>query len=172
MKSPSSYIVSHVPERLSMADDITQKSTRPKKSLLQKDVGDAFLEIVGKAFTFPEKPKQEKLAQLTVEQRLQLQQIEEDAIAEFSGQLDELESALGMLRMGHHLGWKVLYLIHSKRTIRKYEEILNIKIRELFPEVGPSSYRSYGFAVSEKLSNFWKIVSGDTKIPDRRKIEK
>ena len=155
-----------------MADDTTPESNRPKKPLLQKDVGDAFIEIVGKAFTFPEKSKQDKLAKLTDEQRLQLQQIEEDAIAEFGGQLDELESALGMLRMGHHLGWKVLYLIHSKRTIRKYEEILNIKVRDLFPEVGPSSYRSYGFVVAEKLSNFWKIVSGDTKIPDRRKIEK
>lgn len=120
----------------------------------------------------PDKPKEAKLAVLTDEQKQLLQVIEENAIADFRGQLDELESALGMLRMGHHFGWKVLYLIHSKRTVRKYEEILNIKIRDIFPETGPSSYRSYGYHLAEKFSNFWKIVSGDTKIPDRRKVEK
>ncbi|MFA6120178.1 MAG: hypothetical protein WCT35_00185 [Sideroxydans sp.] len=122
-------------------------------------------------FSAPAKPREEKLAKLTDEQKVELQKIEEDAIAGFSGQLDELESALGMLRMGHHFGWKVLYLIHSKRTIRKYEGMLGIKVRDVFPETGPSSYRSYGLALAEKFSNFWKVVGGDIKIPDRKKVD-
>lgn len=116
-------------------------------------------------------PLNERLAKLTPDQISQLQDIEDRAITNFSGTLDELESALGMLRMGHHFGWRVLYLIHSKKTIRKYEEILDIKIRDLFPEEGPSAERSVGLALAKKASNFWKVVSGEIKIENRRDIE-
>lgn len=114
-------------------------------------------------FKVPKKSKEEKLAKRTTVQRAELERIEADAVAEFKGDLPELESALGMLRMGHHFGWKVLHIIHSKRTVRKYEEILGIRIREVFPEVGPSAYRSYGYQVAIAASNFWKVVSGDAK---------
>lgn len=116
-------------------------------------------------------PINERLAKLTPDQASQLQEIEDKAITNFSGTLDELESALGMLRMGHHFGWRVLYLIHSKKTVRKYEEILDIKIRDLFPEEGPSAERSVGLALAKKASNFWKVVSGEIKIENRRDIE-
>ena len=117
------------------------------------------------------KPREQVLAKLSDDQRNQLVDIEGNAIAGFTGQLDELESALGMLLMGHHFGWKVLYLIHSKKTIRKYEDILGIKIRDIFLETGPSSYRSVGLTLAMKASNFWKVVSGEEKIENRRKIE-
>lgn len=120
-------------------------------------------------------PLNERLAKLTVEQKEQLQTIEDKAITNFVGMIDELESALGMLRIGHHVGWKVIYMVHSKKTVRKYEEILDIKVREIFPERGPSAGRSVGLALADKFTNFWKVVSGDKdhKIPteDRKKIE-
>lgn len=119
----------------------------------------------------PKKSKDEKLKKLTPAQRSQLDQIEADAIANFQGQLDELEPAIGMLRMGHHFGWKVLYLIHSKRTIRKYEEILGVKIRDIFDEEGPSSYRSVGYQIAQTFSNFWKVVSGAVKMDTEKKRE-
>jgi hypothetical protein len=112
----------------------------------------------------PKKPRDQKLAKLTAAQRAQLDQIELDAIADYKGDLHELEAALGMLRLGHHFGWKVLYIIHSKRTIRKYEEALGgKKVRELFPEIGPSSYRNAGYRIAQAASNFWKVVSGDAE---------
>jgi len=114
-------------------------------------------------FKVPKKSKEEKLAKLTAAQRAEIERIEADVVAEFKGDLPELESALGMLRMGHHFGWKVLHIIHSKRTVRKYEEILGIRIREVFPDVGPSAYRSYGYRLADAASNFWKVVSGDAK---------
>ena len=113
-----------------------------------------------------------KLKKLTAAQKAELEDIEAKAIARFAGSLDELESALGMLRMGHHFGWKVLYLIHSKQTIRKYEDMLDIKIREVFEETGPSSERSIGFQLAKKVSNFWKIISGEEKIENRRQLER
>jgi len=122
-------------------------------------------------FKIPRKSKDEKLRKLTTAQRAHLDEIEANAIADFRGQLDELESAIGMLRMGHHFGWKILYLIHSKRTIRKYEEILGIKVRELFEDEGPSTYRSYAFHLAREVSNFWKLVSGAEKLPTEKKRE-
>ncbi len=116
-------------------------------------------------------PINERLATLTDEQKVQLQLIEDNAIQNFSGTIDELESALGMLRVGHHMGWKMLYVAHSKKTIRKYEEILDIKIRDLFEERGPSAKRSIGLALADKFTNFWRVVSGDIKIENRKKIE-
>lgn len=103
------------------------------------------------------------LADLTPEQVWDLYQIERKAIASYTGGIDELEAALGMLHMGHHLGWRPLVLVHNKRTLRKYEETLGITIREYFPEEGPSVKRSLGYAIVKRIGNFWKAVSGEIK---------
>ena len=92
-----------------------------------------------------------------------LREIEREAFARFTGQFDELEAALGMLHLGDHVGWKPLVLIHNKRTIKKYEEILGINIREFFPAEGPSVDRSRGYAIAKQIGNFWKAVSGEVK---------
>jgi hypothetical protein len=141
----------------------------PSPGLLKK-LEDATLEAAGKLLGIPKKPKAERLHKLTPAQEQELREIEDRVIAEYQGDLSLLEAALGMLRMGHHFGWKVLYLIHSKKTIRKYEEILGVKIRELFAEVGPSSYRSVGFQLALRFSNFWKVAGGDIKIPKRKDL--
>lgn len=80
-------------------------------------------------------------------------------------QMDELESALGMYVLAHHVGWKVMYLIHSKRTIRKYEDLLGLKLSEHFPEYGPDADRTNAYKIISKVSNFWKLVSGEEKPP-------
>lgn len=98
-------------------------------------------------------------------------EIEREAFAKYSGTFDELEAAIGMLHLGIHLGWKPLVLIHNKRTIRKYEEILGINIREEFPEEGPSAHRSIGYSLAKKIGNFWKAVSGELK-DDELKAER
>ena len=93
----------------------------------------------------------------------QLNDIVRKAIASYTGQFDELEAAIGMLLIGDHMGWKPLVLIHNKRTIRTYEEILGINVREFFPEEGPSVQRSIGYTNAKKIGNFWKAVSGDIR---------
>lgn len=116
----------------------------------------------------PDKPKAARIAKLSPEQEEELRTIEAEAVIKFKGELTQLEAAIGMLRLGHHFGWKVLYLIHTKQTIRNYEEILGVKIREIFQETGPSSYRSVGLNIAERFSNFWKVAGGTIKIPRRR----
>ena len=86
------------------------------------------------------------------------------AIMDFrNGAATELESALGMLYLGHAFGWKVLYIIHSASTVRKYERILGIVAKEEFPEETHHSDRSIAFGVAKKVSNFWKAVRGEVE---------
>jgi len=93
-------------------------------------------------------------------------------VRNFSGSFDELESALGMYLLGRHMGWKVLYLMHTKRTVAKYESILGINVREEFEEEGPGARRSLAFTAALGLSNFWKVVSGEHKLDLEREQRK
>ena len=128
------------------------------------------IEAASKALDMPHKPSAAIRVNRTPEQEERLRDIEMHAVTEFQGDLIQLEAALGMLRMGHHVGWKVLYLIHTKQTIRNYEDILGVKIRDIFGETGPSSYRSFGFNLAQRFSNFWKVAGGTIKIPKRRDV--
>ena len=60
-------------------------------------------------------------------------------------------------------------LLVTARTRTTYNDI---KIREFFPEEGPSAERCQGYRFAKKLSSFWKAVSGDIKVPNRRLIAK
>jgi hypothetical protein len=104
-----------------------------------------------------------RLAPCDQERAALLSELERNAIARFTGSFDDLEAALGVLRLGDHLGWKPLVLIHNKRTIRKFEEILGIELRTFFPEEGPSAERSLGYKVAKQIGQFWKAVSGDLR---------
>jgi hypothetical protein len=104
-----------------------------------------------------------RLENLSADQIKEMHEITKKAIARFKGNASELETALGMFYFGHHVGWKVLVMMHSKKTIRKYEDILQINIREYFEPEGPSWERSLGYKWAKKIGEFWKIVSGDIK---------
>lgn len=104
-----------------------------------------------------------RLAPMDPKRVEELANIEREALARFAGSFDEMEAAIGMLHVGDHFGWKPLVLIHNKRTLRKYEEILQIDIRSFFPEEGPSVERSVGYTIAKRLGNFWKAVSGAVK---------
>jgi hypothetical protein len=109
---------------------------------------------------------------LTCEESQALIKHIEETTRHYAGQFDELEKALGMLVLGRLVGWKVLMLIHNKRTIRKYEKALGINIREEFPEEGPFTHKSVAYSVIKKVGNFWKGVSGELKIEGRRELSK
>lgn len=108
--------------------------------------------------------KRRDAALLTEEQSRRAADRIKFAIENFNGSFDELESAVGMYMLGHYVGWRVLVLLHSKKTIRKYEEILGITVREEFAEEGPEADRSLAYSVAKKVSNFWKVVSGEIKL--------
>lgn len=118
------------------------------------------------------KPKKQfRIPPLSPDEALRLQKIAEDASRGFVGQMDELENALGMLMLGRFMGWRYLVLIHNKRSLRKYEEILAIDIREEFDEEGPLIEKSPAYTLVKKLGAFWKAVSGEQKLENRRALE-
>lgn len=116
------------------------------------------------------KPSKSPLAKITAEQEAHLCEIEKDAFLHFNGSFDDLERAIGMLRLGHHVGWKPLVLIHSKKTISKYEEILGVRLRDIFPEEGPSHKRSVGYTIAKNISNFWKAVNGEVAVEGKKEL--
>ena len=100
-----------------------------------------------------------------------LVRIIDQATTRFEGDMTRLESAIGMLFLGRLFGWRVLVLTHNKRTIRKYEEILGVDVRKEFPEIGPLAHKSVGLEIAEKAGSFWKAVSGDIKVPEKRQLK-
>ena len=88
-------------------------------------------------------------------------QVIDKAFKEFTGDFGQLEAAIGAFMIGKHLGWKPLLLIHDKKTLRRYEKILGVSFREIFLDVGPLAHKSRAWVLVQKVSNFWKAVSGD-----------
>ncbi len=83
------------------------------------------------------------------------------AVDDFNGDLDDLESAIGMLLLGRHYGWRVVLLIHSPTTVRKYLKILGLKnLRDVLPEVGVLAHRSNAWRLLDGTKNFGKVVRG------------
>lgn len=115
--------------------------------------------------------RKRKIPPTTADEAKRLVDLLDDAILRYRGKADELEQAIGFYFVGRHVGWRPLLIVHNKRTIRKYEEILGVDIRTEFPEVGEDADRSLGYRVARQLSNFWKAVSGEEKIPARRDLE-
>lgn len=84
------------------------------------------------------------------------------AIDRFHGDSSQLESAVGALILGQHVGWKVMMLIHSRSTLKSYSAILGVSdIRKLMPATGPLSHRSVAWRLVEGTRNFWKAVRGE-----------
>ena len=91
------------------------------------------------------------------------------AIERFVGQSNDLEGAIGALMVGRRFGWKPLFLMHDKKKIKKYEEILKVDFRKILEEVGDKAPKSVAWAAMEKITNFWKAVTGN--IPNVRSNE-
>jgi hypothetical protein len=93
----------------------------------------------------------------------QIHTIATKTMSSYHGDLPLVEGAIGTLYAGKQFGWKVLYLVHDKKTLKKYEDILEIKFREAFPDLGPRAEHSHAYRLSLKVSNFWKAVKGEIK---------
>jgi len=80
---------------------------------------------------------------------------------DFSGNINELEQAIGVWIVGRQFGWKVMLLVHDRKTLAKYEKILGIDFRKELKEVGPYAHKSLAWKAFEKVTNFWKAVRGE-----------
>lgn len=91
----------------------------------------------------------------------ELAEVIDRAVDGFHGNLNDLASAIGMLVVGQRYGWRVMLLIHSQATVRKYLKILGLKsLRDTLPEVGDLSQRSNAWRLVKGTADFWKVVRG------------
>jgi hypothetical protein len=92
------------------------------------------------------------------------------AFTEYSGDFAVFETAIGALFLGIMIGWRPLFIIHSPKTIKRYEKILDIEFQKILPEtVDFLSERSRGYQIAAALDKFWPAVTGNIPI-DGRKI--
>ena len=88
-------------------------------------------------------------------------------IAEFQGLGTTLESAVGALVVGQHYGTRVLRMIHSPSTYRKYEQILGFSFEEVCQPETHLSEKNVGITISKSIGVFWDIVMGRKKVKNK-----
>lgn len=83
------------------------------------------------------------------------------------GDLAVVESALGALVVGQHYGTRVLQLMHSPATLRKYEKLIGIKYSDYCEERTTLSTRVRGIRYWDKVGGFWAIVMGKKPLKNK-----
>ena len=68
-----------------------------------------------------------------------------------------------MLYSGEQYGWRVLWLMHDRRTINRSQKILDVDFREILPEQGPRAEKSLAWRALNNMKDFWKAVRGEKK---------
>jgi hypothetical protein len=96
-------------------------------------------------------------------------EIVDKAVAKYQGNTDVLASAIGVLMLGRHFGWRPVFLMFGRKTLRSYEDILDIKFKDVLPPVGVLAHKSIGWNIAKKLSGFWKMVKGE--VPGVKSLE-
>jgi len=100
------------------------------------------------------------MKELTCEEK---NEIIDAAFIHYKGNFNEFNAAVGVFYLGFKVGWKPLYLIHSRSSLKKYEKILAINFFDTFPEVGIYANKSAAWGLAFSVSNFWKAVKGEIK---------
>ncbi len=79
----------------------------------------------------------------------------------YKGDATEFERSVGAYVLGLSVGWKPLLLIHDRKVVRKYGDILGVDFKKALPEVGPLAHRSLAWKLAQKVSSFWKAAKGE-----------
>jgi hypothetical protein len=95
-------------------------------------------------------------------------EIIKDAFDNYKGDLTVLESAIGAMFLGLIIGWKPIVIIHSPRTVKRYEQILSLNFKEFMPDETDMSDRSKGYQLAMLLDNFWQGVTGNATVENRK----
>lgn len=73
------------------------------------------------------------------------------------GAFGEIESAIGALIMGQMFGYRVLELVHSGATRKKYCKLLGVEsFRDVCPATGVYSQRHHLFRAMGAVSDWWR----------------
>lgn len=88
---------------------------------------------------------------------------------DYAGDVTVFESAVGALFVGRLIGYEGLQMLHSWRTLRKYEGILGITFKDTFPGRTKDSRRLNGIRRADTFKAFWKALgAGVASEPDAK----
>jgi hypothetical protein len=84
-----------------------------------------------------------------------------ERIRAYKGDITDLERGIGCFYVGREFGWKVMLLVHDRKSVTKYERLLGLDFRQELPEVGKYAHKSMAWRLAQKVSSFWKAVKGE-----------
>ena len=95
----------------------------------------------------------------------------EQVTKEFSGQLDYLYEAIGMITTGRLLGWRVMRLVSSRRCWTLATKLFGDP-KQLMPERGKYYDKSVGMKIIDMTGDYWEYIKGHKPITveDRKTI--
>jgi len=85
-------------------------------------------------------------------------------MATYKGDVTLLADAVGALNFGKFYGWRVLMIVYSPITYRKYQKVLGLNFKDVVPEIAEFTERSKGYQLVSKLNNFWKVVKREVVV--------
>lgn len=88
-----------------------------------------------------------------------MKQIDE-VTEKFSGQLDQLYEAIGMITTGRLLGWRVMRLVSSRRCWMLAAKLFGDP-KQLMPERGKYYGKSVGMKIIDQTSDYWDVIKGN-----------
>jgi hypothetical protein len=96
----------------------------------------------------------------------------EQVSTEFSGQIDDLYEAIGMITTGRLFGWRVMRLASSRSCWTMATKLFGDP-KLLMPERGVLAHKSFGLKVCDKTGEYWEVVKGHIPVhgSERKLIE-
>lgn len=79
--------------------------------------------------------------------------------ANFTGQLDDLYSAIGLIVVGRLLGWRVVRLVAPRRLWVVTNKLFGDP-KKLMQERGYLYYKSIGCKIVDDIGGYWDFISG------------
>lgn len=106
---------------------------------------------------------------MTDEENKKLDEYVKNLMEVFQGDLTDLADAVGALNLGRVYGWKVLRIIYSPVTYRKYQKILGLDFKAVLEEKTDFSKRNKGYQIALDLNKYWETVQGVFTIDSKEK---
>lgn len=79
---------------------------------------------------------------------------------EFTGQLDDLYAAVGMIVVGRRYGWRVMRLVSSRRHWMVATRLFGDP-KQLMKERGRCYEKSLGCQLIDKAGGYWDYIKGN-----------
>jgi hypothetical protein len=84
----------------------------------------------------------------------------DSVIENYSGSIQHLCTAIGVLFIVRSLGWRAIRLSFSPRVYSRCQKILDLDFKLHFQEEGDLARKSVVLGIVKKFHNFWNVVNG------------